>query len=616
MSGRQTATRREFLRGVGAAAAVIGAPYVISARALGRSAALRASERITLGMIGLGNMGSGHLSSLLGDRQVQIVAVCDVDAVKRAAARRKVDEYYGAAAGLASGQGCAEHHEYEALLARSDIDAVLIAVPDHWHAIVAIAACRAGKDVYSEKPLSLTIREAEAMVAAARRYGTVFQTGSQQRSSENFRQACEYVRSGRIGRVHSVTVNIGDPSTEKLFAEQPVREGLDWDRWLGPAPWQPYNSERCSGDFSGGWRHVRDYSGGMTTDWGAHHFDIAQWGLGMDGTGPVEIIPPPKRYGPGLTYRYANGVIMTRGEANGVLFTGTDGRVEVNRGYLKTWPTRFSANPCRRMRCTCAGVRGITRIGWSAYARGSGRCAMWRSGQAVRRSAISATSPTGSNVQSVGIRIKARSSTTRRRRAGWIVRSGRRIACIHERRSVRSFGPVRRDRQCAWGRDAVDSLKQILMWLLVLASLDSVAPANEPATEPSGVDVLLELMLPSLASDDIATRQEAQLRLEHLCLHAARPGAEDERLAFCQALLARCGDATPLTLRLWLLRLVEKIGRAESVPTLVTLCWTTQSRACASRRGGRCRSIPVPKRPRRCARTYCAPPTQRRRLRS
>ena len=345
VSGRQTATRREFLRGVGAAAAVIGAPYVISARALGRSAALPASERITLGMIGLGNMGSGHLSGLLGDRQVQIVAVCDVDAVKRAAARRKVDEYYGAAAGLTSGQGCAEHHEYEALLARSDIDAVLIAVPDHWHAIVAIAACRAGKDVYSEKPLSLTIREAEAMVAAARRYGTVFQTGSQQRSSENFRQACEYVRSGRIGRVHSVTVNIGDPSTEKLFAEQPVREGLDWDRWLGPAPWQPYNSERCSGDYGGGWRYVRDYSGGMTTDWGAHHFDIAQWGLGMDGTGPVEIIPPPKRYGPGLTYRYANGVTMTRGEANGVLFTGTDGRVEVNRGYLKTWPDEIQREP-------------------------------------------------------------------------------------------------------------------------------------------------------------------------------------------------------------------------------------------------------------------------------
>jgi predicted dehydrogenase len=298
-----------------------------------------------MGFIGIGNMGGGHLGNFLGNKEVQIVAVCDVDAVKRADARRRVEEHYAAEREAGTFTGCDEYNEFEELLARDDIDAVLIAVPDHWHAIVAIAACKAGKDVYCEKPLSLTIREAWEMVEVARRYGTVFQTGSQQRSASNFRYACELVRSGRIGKLQKVNVGIGDPSTEKCFPEEPVREGLDWDRWLGPAPWQPYNAERCSGSYSGGWRLVRDYSGGMTTDWGAHHLDIGQWGMGMDGDGPVEIIPPKVKYGEGLTFKYANGVTMERGGANGILFTGTDGKVEVNRGHFKTWPDEIGTEP-------------------------------------------------------------------------------------------------------------------------------------------------------------------------------------------------------------------------------------------------------------------------------
>src|SRR5690606_35962665 len=148
--------------------------------------------------------------------------------------------------------GCGACNEYGRLLARDDVDAVLIAVPDHWHALIAIAACRAGKDVYCEKPLSLTVREAEQMVATARQYGAVFQVGSQQRSSANFRRACELVRNGRIGKVRRVLVNIGEPSAPRTFEPQPVPAGLDWDRWLGPAPWAPYNAERCSGSYSGG----------------------------------------------------------------------------------------------------------------------------------------------------------------------------------------------------------------------------------------------------------------------------------------------------------------------------------------------------------------------------
>jgi predicted dehydrogenase len=183
------------------------------------------------------------------------------------------------------------------------------------------------------------------MVSAARRYGTVFQTGSQQRSADNFRYACELVRNGRIGKLQKVNVGIGMPSTEKYFAPEPVREGLDWERWLGPAPWAVYNAERCSGSYSGGWRLVRDYSGGMTTDWGAHHFDIAQWGMGRDGSGPIEIYPPGTGGYDTLTYIYDDGVVMQRGGANGILFTGTDGKVEVNRGHFKTWPDEIGQQP-------------------------------------------------------------------------------------------------------------------------------------------------------------------------------------------------------------------------------------------------------------------------------
>ncbi len=345
-------SRRSFL---GRAAAVAATPYIITSTALGRSARAVASERITLGFIGVGNMGGGHLSGFLGNREVQIVAICDVDTDKRERARKQVEEHYAAAAASGTFNGCETFNEFELLLERPDIDAVLIAVPDHWHATIAIAACRAGKDVYCEKPLALTIREADAMLAAARRHSTVFQVGSQQRSDANFRYACELVRNGRIGQLQKVNVGIAGPSREKYLPEEPIPDGLDWDRWLGPAPYQPYNSERCSGDYGGGWRHIRDYSGGMTTDWGAHHYDIAQWGMGMDGSGPVEITPPPEppdvrttpdpEKGPTLTFRYANDVMMYHGGANGILFTGTEGKVEVNRGYFRTWPESIGQAP-------------------------------------------------------------------------------------------------------------------------------------------------------------------------------------------------------------------------------------------------------------------------------
>jgi predicted dehydrogenase len=339
MAANRHVSRRQFLK---SAAVAIGGPYLLSSAAWGRNPP---SSRINLALIGIGNQGGGHLNNLVSHRDFQILAVCDVDRTKRENARKFVENAYAAQREAGEYRGCDLYNNFEDLLARDDLDAVLIAVPDHWHAIIAIAACRAGKDVYCEKPLALTIRDAREMVRAARRYGRVFQTGSQQRSEANFRLACELVRSGRIGKLQKVNVGVGGPSSERYLPEDPIPDGFDWNRWLGPAVWQPYNHTRCSGDYGGGWRMIRDYSGGMMTDWGAHHFDIAQWGMGMDGSGPVEIIPPNVAEAKTLTYRYANGVLMYHGEANGILFTGTDGKVEVNREYFKTWPDEIGKEP-------------------------------------------------------------------------------------------------------------------------------------------------------------------------------------------------------------------------------------------------------------------------------
>jgi predicted dehydrogenase len=342
MTQRKKVSRRTLLKG---AAGVLAVPYFVPASALGRGGWLPPSERITVGFIGIGNMGGGHLGGFLDDKEVQVVAVCDVRRDVREGSKKKVEDKYAADRQAGTFKGCEDYNNFEDLLARPHIDAVLIAVPDHWHATIGCAAARAGKDIYSEKPLTLTIKEAWELVATVRRYGRVFQTGSQQRSEGNFRLACELVQSGRIGKLQTVTVNIGEPSQEAYLPEQPIPDGFDWNRWLGPAPVQPYNAERCSGNYGGGWRKIRDYSGGMTTDWGAHHYDIAQWGMGMDGNGPVEIIPPNGKDVEHMTFKYANGVVMQRAQANGVLFTGTEGEIEVNRGYFQATPKSIAEEP-------------------------------------------------------------------------------------------------------------------------------------------------------------------------------------------------------------------------------------------------------------------------------
>lgn len=359
-------TRRTFVR----AAAASLAPLFLPSTVLGLGRRPPPSERIGVGIIGLKKMGATHVETLLAFPGVQIVGVCDVDSVQREKIRRRVDEYYAAERSDDRYAACASVNEYEALLARQDIDAVVVAAPDHWHERMTVAGCKAGKDVYCEKPLSLTVRAGRRMVDAARRYARIVQTGTQQRSTPEFRHAVELVRNGCIGELRSIHVGVGPPSWDEVLSPQEPPDGFDYDRWLGPAAWAPYHPTRVGSNFSNGWRRLRDYSGGKMTDWGAHHFDIAQWALGTDESGPVEIIPPPPRPGTrvphivdgpgvsrdeasfGLRYRYAGGAEIVKDHFDGILFVGSEGRIDVTRGRIVTTPGslrthRFGPNAVR-----------------------------------------------------------------------------------------------------------------------------------------------------------------------------------------------------------------------------------------------------------------------------
>ena len=334
--------RRQFLKTTSLAA--LSTPLVISAATPRKDA----NERITMGFIGTGKQGGGLLHNFLNHPDTQVLAVCDVDTTRREHFGKAVDEFYRVK-GNTEFKGCTQHKDFRELLGRKDIDAVVIATPDHWHAYIAVMACNTGKDIYCEKPLSLTIHEARAMVNATRKNDRVFQTGSMQRSSKEFRKACELVRNGRLGKIKQVIVDVGPPSVPCDLPEETMEPGLDWDMWLGPAPMRPYNSilsPRGVHDFFPNWRNYREYSGGAMTDWGAHHFDIAQWGLGMDDSGPVEIIPPedPKATR-GVRFLYANGVEMIHGDSGGVLFIGTEGKILVNRGKFEATPTALGEDP-------------------------------------------------------------------------------------------------------------------------------------------------------------------------------------------------------------------------------------------------------------------------------
>ena len=347
--------RRRFLQGTAVGLGAIGFPTVVPASALGRDGKTAPSNRITLGIIGTGNQGLNDIRSFLGDERVQIVAVCDVNRESpgywdggiagRDPARRLVEAHYAGQKAAGAYRGCEAYSDFRDVLARKDIDAVEVCTPDHWHAIPVIMAAKAKKDIYCQKPLSLTIAEGRAMSNAVKKHEVVFQTGSQQRSDSNFRRACELVRNGRIGKLH--TVRCGLPGGRPDFGKtgnrkqpEPVPEGFDYDMWLGPAREAPYAPARCHVNF----RWIYDYSGGQVTDWGGHHPDCAQWGMGTDYTGPVEIRAAKGEFAPDPLWNtatdfyfeavYADGVkmIISNRERGGVTWEGTEGKVWADRG--------------------------------------------------------------------------------------------------------------------------------------------------------------------------------------------------------------------------------------------------------------------------------------------
>lgn len=306
------------------------------------------SDRVVLGFIGLGQQGCSDFSSFSSCPGVQVVAGCDVDQLKRERFKKKVEDWQKLQNVSAR---CDMYEFYEELLDRKDIDAVSIATPDHWHALTAIHACQSKKDVYVQKPMAFTIREGLEMVKAVRGNNCVLQVGCQQRSGKEFQQAIALVRNGAIGHIETIFSKVGDPPKPLDLPEQPVPASLNWNQWMGPLndPKIHYHPNLCppitldppvNEKLWGAWRWYRETGNGFTSDWGAHMFDIAQAAIGMDGSGPCEIIPKGYNGASYLTFKYMNGIVMTEqpfceGKGNGVRFNGTKGWIKVTRGYIE-----------------------------------------------------------------------------------------------------------------------------------------------------------------------------------------------------------------------------------------------------------------------------------------
>ena len=344
--------RRRFLKRMGCAVGAAAFPTIIPASALGRGGAMAPSERVTMGFIGVGTQGGGHLlggawtyvaGGYSGRKDAQVLAVCDVWRERRENACQKVNAHYAEVYGQDKYKSCEAYRDFREVLARTDIDAVLIATPAHWHATMAVMAAAAGKDIYCEKPTATTIREAQAVQSAVRRYGRVYQAGTQQRSEYGgyFRQACEFVRSGRIGtlkEVYAYRDGGGIVWPSRFGAEQPVPADLDWDLYLGPAPIIPYDGNTSPHRFDIG-----------ELNWGQHHYDIVQWATGSDATGPVEIFMEGDRSG----FKYANGVVVHGtgypgepiGGDGGACFVGSHGRIAVDRDALVSDPPEIVREP-------------------------------------------------------------------------------------------------------------------------------------------------------------------------------------------------------------------------------------------------------------------------------
>ena len=321
-------SRRRFLE----ATAVASAPFILPSGIL--SAKVKPNDKISVGFIGMGIQNRGLQNRFMADSNVVAVAVSDCDTTRRNSARDRANKRY-------QNNDCKAYNDYREIINRKDIDAVCIATPDHWHAIQTVEAVNSGKDVYCEKPLTHNVHESIQVMKAVAKKKAILQTGSMQRSSREFRVACELVRNGVIGKVKSTAVNIGNAGIPCDLPTEKEEPGLDWNRWIGPGPMRGYSSvlsPRGNHGHFPNWRSYKEYGGGMVCDWGAHMIDILHWGLGVDDSGPVATIPAenPKAL-KGAQLVYDGNIPMMHGTGMGSSFYGSEGRVECHRGRIGLW---------------------------------------------------------------------------------------------------------------------------------------------------------------------------------------------------------------------------------------------------------------------------------------
>ncbi len=306
------------------------APTVIPSTVLGFEG-VSPNNKLNAMMIGLGSRGSELLGGFARDPEYKILGVCDCYRAHAERAQKSINQIY-------KNNDCQIIPQYEEVLQKKDLDLVIIATPDHWHAKISIEAIKSGKDVYCEKPLTLTLEEGRRIVNAARKYNRVC-TGGSQRVMEDYGYMAPIIQSGAIGQVKEVLIGVGNPPEHCYLPEQPIPEGMDWDRWLGPTPWAPYNAERCSGSYGGGWRRFTEYGNGFLADWGAHKFAGAMYILGLDSTGPVEIRPQGYEGSPYASAVFKNGIIFRHAQDHDVHFIGTEGEYIHHKSKLKPLKT-------------------------------------------------------------------------------------------------------------------------------------------------------------------------------------------------------------------------------------------------------------------------------------
>ena len=335
-------SRRTFLKQASqTTCAALGLPYMVRASALGKPAITPPSERITMGAIGIGDQGTRDLKGFLELPDVRIIAVCDVNRRARQLGQKLVNDKYG-------NSDCHAYHDYREMLQREDMDVVSVVTPYHWHSLMGLAAARAGKDIFMEKPIALSLQEGKMLRETVNRYARVFQLGTQQRSNRRFRFACELVLNGRIGEIHTIKVGTSHGLTTPNYPAMSVPDWLDYDRWVGPASWSPYTENKMQRGFH---ENISDYSLGMIHCWGIHHLDIAQWGSGNEHTGPAEIEGAGTFPTDGLcdclldwdvNMRFTNGVTLSFTDSqkneHGIHFEGDEGWLFVNRRTLMAEP--------------------------------------------------------------------------------------------------------------------------------------------------------------------------------------------------------------------------------------------------------------------------------------